>query len=47
MLGIFIATLFLTHETNSTIALLATLFGTTLAPIAGQFGWKAGMIAGN
>ena len=46
MLGIFIATLFLTHETNSTNALLATLFGTTLAPIAGQFGWKAGMIAG-
>ncbi|MDI9370011.1 MAG: DUF1576 domain-containing protein [Synergistaceae bacterium] len=25
---------------------LAVLFGTTLAPISGEFGWKAGMIAG-
>jgi hypothetical protein len=25
---------------------LAALFGTTLAPIAGEFGWKAGILAG-
>ncbi len=25
---------------------LAALFGTTLAPISGEFGWKAGMLAG-
>jgi hypothetical protein len=26
--------------------ILATLFGTTLAPIAGQFGWLWGLVAG-
>jgi len=25
---------------------MAALFGTTLAPIAGEFGWKAGLFAG-
>lgn len=46
ILGIFIATLFLKYETSSANILMATLLGTTLAPIAGHFGWKAGMIAG-
>jgi hypothetical protein len=27
-------------------ALLAALFGTTLAPIAGRFGWRWGIVAG-
>lgn len=31
---------------NTTSALLAALFGTTLAPIAGHYGWGAGLIAG-
>ena len=26
--------------------MLATLFGTTLAPISGQFGWQWGIVAG-
>jgi len=31
---------------NDPVSLLAVLFGTTLAPIAGNFGWKYGLIAG-
>ena len=31
---------------NDPNILLAALFGTTLAPIAGEYGWKVGMIAG-
>lgn len=31
---------------NTTGPLLAALFGTTLAPISGKYGWKAGLIAG-
>ncbi len=33
------------HITDPAIV-LATLFGTTLAPIAGEFGWKYGILAG-
>lgn len=32
---------------NTTSALLSALFGTTLAPIAGYYGWGAGLIAGS
>ena len=31
---------------NATGAVLAALFGTTLAPIAGEYGWIAGIVAG-
>lgn len=46
LLGVYVATLFQVWDTNSTGALLAALFGTTLAPIAGEYGWKSGMVAG-
>ncbi len=44
--GIYLATLFNIWDVNSTGALLGALFGTTLAPIAGRFGWQYGVIAG-
>jgi hypothetical protein len=44
--GIFIASKFSIWSTNSPGTILAALFGTTLAPIAGAFGWVAGLIAG-
>lgn len=31
---------------SSTASLLSALFGTTLAPIAGHYGWKAGILVG-
>ncbi|SCZ78994.1 DUF1576 domain-containing protein [Acidaminobacter hydrogenoformans] len=46
MLGVFLATQLKLWDVNSTGAILAALFGTTLAPISGQFGWKAGVLAG-
>jgi hypothetical protein len=46
MLGVFLATQLKLWDVNSTGAILAALFGTTLAPISGQFGWKAGILAG-
>ncbi len=33
-------------EPNATGPVLAALFGTTLAPIAGEYGWIAGIVAG-
>ena len=44
--GVYIATLFNTWEANSTSIILAALLGTGLAPIAGKFGWKYGILAG-
>ncbi|MCC5911019.1 MAG: DUF1576 domain-containing protein [Clostridiaceae bacterium] len=46
LIGVYIATLLQIWDVNSTGALLAALFGTTLAPISGQFGWKFGIVAG-
>jgi hypothetical protein len=46
MLGVFLATQLKLWDVSSTGAILAALFGTTLAPISGQFGWKAGVLAG-
>lgn len=46
MLGVYLSTVFKLWDGNSTGAILAALFGTTLAPISGQFGWKAGILAG-
>ena len=46
LLGVFLVNLVNIHEANATFAILAALFGTTLAPIAGQYGVVAGVVAG-
>lgn len=46
MAGVLFASFLMTWEVNSIGAILAALFGTTLAPIAGQFGWRGGLVAG-
>lgn len=46
LVGVLLASSLMTWEVNAIGPLLAALFGTTLAPIAGQFGWKAGILAG-
>ena len=45
-IGVFVVGLFNVSEIHSTSALLAALFGTTLAPITGFYGSFAGCIAG-
>ena len=45
-IGVFLASMLKIFETNSTGALLAALFGTTLAPLAGAYGWTYGIAAG-
>lgn len=44
--GVYIANLFNVHTSNSSFAIVAALFGTTLAPIAGHYGIIAGLLAG-
>lgn len=44
--GIYLATLVSVYETSSTTMIIAALFGTTLAPIAGVYGPIAGIVAG-
>ena len=46
IIGVYLATLLKIFDTNSTEALLAALFGTTLAPLAGTYGWSYGIAAG-
>ena len=46
MVGVFIATLTKTWSAGDPGLVLAALFGTTLAPIAGRFGWHWGIVAG-
>lgn len=46
MLGVYISSLFNIWDTDSVSYLVAALFGTALAPIAGMFGWKIGILAG-
>lgn len=46
VIGVYLATIFNTWEPNSTSVILAALFGTALAPIAGKFGWHFGILAG-
>lgn len=46
MLGVFLGTLLSTHEANGAGPLLAALFGTCLAPLAGKFGPLIGILAG-
>ena len=46
MLGVFIGSLAKPWNAADPSAQLAALFGTTLAPIAGRFGWGWGLVAG-
>ena len=46
LIGIFLSTQVQAIDAAAPAALLAALFGTTLAPIAGQYGVKAGLLAG-
>lgn len=46
MLGVFIGSLAKPWDAGDPSAVLAALFGTTLAPIAGRFGWHWGIVAG-
>jgi len=46
MIGVYIGAYFNVWEVNTIGPLLAALFGTTLAPIAGEYGWKFGILAG-
>lgn len=46
LLGVFIVGHFSTHDVSSTAAILAALFGTTLAPISGYYGPVFGVMAG-
>jgi hypothetical protein len=46
MAGVFLATLAKPLDSADSTLLLAALFGTTLAPIAGRFGWHWGIVAG-
>jgi hypothetical protein len=45
-IGVFLGSISKTWSINDPSILMAALFGTTLAPIAGAFGWKWGIIAG-
>lgn len=44
--GVILAALLLKFDISSTPVIMTILFSTTLAPIAGTYGWIAGMIAG-
>ena len=46
MLGVFLGSLAKPWNVDDPSILLAALFGTTLAPIAGRFGWHWGIVAG-
>ena len=46
MIGVFIGSLAKPWAADTPSILLAALFGTTLAPIAGRFGWHWGIVAG-
>ncbi len=46
MAGVFLGTLFRPFTAADPSLVLAALFGTTLAPIAGRFGWHWGVVAG-
>jgi hypothetical protein len=45
-LGVYLGSLASIWKINDPRILLAALFGTTLAPISGEFGWKYGALAG-
>lgn len=45
-IGVTLAATFNTWDPSSTSVILAALFGTSLAPISGKFGWKYGILTG-
>lgn len=45
-IGVFLGAILRIWSINDPVILLATLFATTLSPIAGEFGWGYGIIAG-
>lgn len=46
LLGVYFASVLNVYDINSTSSILAGLFGTTLAPITGEFGFSSGVVAG-
>lgn len=46
MLGVILSSWVMVHNLQMPSVVLALLFSTGLAPIAGQFGWKWGIVAG-
>lgn len=46
IIGVSLGVLFMGREANTSILILSALFGTTLAPIAGEYGVLWGMLAG-
>lgn len=46
LVGVYLSTYLNIWDPNTPGAILAALFGTTLAPIAGTYGWFSGVIAG-
>jgi len=46
MIGVFLGGLTNVWDISSTVVIIAALFGTTLAPIAGEYGWFVGIITG-
>ena len=46
MLGVYLATIFSPFPANAPGALLAALFVTTIAPLAGNYGFLIGVLAG-
>lgn len=46
LVGVLLTNLFNIHDSNASFAIIAALFGMTLAPIAGQYGVVAGILAG-
>lgn len=46
LIGVMLINLFNIHDSSATFAIIAALFGMTLAPIAGRFGILAGILAG-
>lgn len=45
LLGVFLSSFVKKWDVNQPAVVLAALFGTSLAPIAGAFGWKYGLLA--
>jgi hypothetical protein len=45
-IGVLLTNLLNVHQSSATFAIIAALFGTTLAPIAGKYGFVAGILAG-
>ncbi len=46
MVGVTLANLFNIHSSSASFTIIAALFGTTLAPIAGEYGVTSGILAG-